>query len=98
MVLAEGGENALVKRNITEAIQALFGIDTHKIRIMKKNGNDVKAGGQTVKQMFKKESDDDCSVGGNDCSGRLPELFGKDLPKGEESTGDRGGTCQSGVD
>lgn len=37
VVLAEGGENALVKRNITEAIQALFGIDTHKIRIMKKN-------------------------------------------------------------
>ena len=37
VVLAVGGENALVKRNITEAIQALFGIDTHKIRIMKKN-------------------------------------------------------------
>ena len=37
VVLAEGGENALVKLNITEAIQALFGIDTHKIRIMKKN-------------------------------------------------------------
>lgn len=37
VVLAEGGENALVKKNITEAIQALFGIDTHKIRIMKKN-------------------------------------------------------------
>ena len=35
VVLAEGGENALVKRNITEAIQALFGIDTHKIRIMR---------------------------------------------------------------
>lgn len=35
VVLAEGGENALVKRNITEAIQALFGIDTHKIRIIK---------------------------------------------------------------
>ncbi len=50
-----------------------------------------------MKRILKKESDDDCSVGGNDCSGRLPELFGKIFRKGEESTGDRGGTCQSGV-
>ncbi len=32
-----GGDNAVVVQNITEAVQALFGIDTHKIRIMKKN-------------------------------------------------------------
>ena len=36
LVLAEGGNNALVVKNITEAIQALFGIDSHKIRIVKK--------------------------------------------------------------
>lgn len=37
VVLAQGGDDAVVIRNITEAVQALFGIDTHKIRIMKKN-------------------------------------------------------------
>lgn len=37
VVLAEGGDNAIVKQNITEAVQALFGIDTHKIRVMKKS-------------------------------------------------------------
>lgn len=37
IVIAEGGDNALVKQNITEVVQALFGIDTHKIRIMKKS-------------------------------------------------------------
>ena len=35
VVIAEGGDNAVVVKNITEAIQALFGIDTHKIRIVK---------------------------------------------------------------
>ncbi|KMZ54745.1 stage III sporulation protein AG, SpoIIIAG [Dorea sp. D27] len=37
VVLASGGNNAVVVQNITEAVQALFGIDTHKIKIMKKN-------------------------------------------------------------
>lgn len=37
VVLAEGGNNAVVVQNITEAVQALFGVDTHKIKIMKKN-------------------------------------------------------------
>lgn len=37
VVLAAGGDNAVVKEQITEAVQALFGVDTHKIRIMKKN-------------------------------------------------------------
>ncbi len=37
VVIAEGGGNSVVKQNITEAVQALFGIDTHKIRIMKKS-------------------------------------------------------------
>lgn len=35
VVLADGGDDAVVKKNITEAAQALFGIDTHKIRIIK---------------------------------------------------------------
>ena len=38
LVLAEGGDNAVVIKNITEAIQALFGIESHKIRIVKKGG------------------------------------------------------------
>lgn len=41
IVIAEGGDDSVVKQNITEAVQALFGIDTHKIRIMKKSLNQV---------------------------------------------------------
>ena len=37
LVVAEGGDNAVVKQNITEVVQALFGVDTHKIRLMKHN-------------------------------------------------------------
>ena len=36
VVVAQGGENAVVIKNITEVVQALFGIDTHKIKIVKK--------------------------------------------------------------
>ena len=35
VVITEGGDNAVVVRNITEAVQALFDVDTHKIKIMK---------------------------------------------------------------
>ena len=38
VILAEGGNQAVVVKNITEAVQALFGIETHKIRIGKKGG------------------------------------------------------------
>lgn len=37
VVIAQGGENAVVVKNITEAIQALFDVDTHKIKVMKRN-------------------------------------------------------------
>lgn len=37
VVIAEGGDNAVTVRNITEAVQALFEIDTHKIKVMKSN-------------------------------------------------------------
>lgn len=37
VVIAEGGSDSVVKQNITEAVQALFGIDTHKIRVIKKS-------------------------------------------------------------
>ena len=37
IVIAPGGDDAVVVKNITEAVQALFEIDTHKIRILKKN-------------------------------------------------------------
>lgn len=37
VVIAEGGDNAVTVQNITEAVQALFEIDTHKIKVMKSN-------------------------------------------------------------
>lgn len=37
VVIAEGGRNAVVVKNITEAVQALFDVDTHKIKVMKRN-------------------------------------------------------------
>lgn len=36
VVAADGGGDAVVRKNITECVQALFGIDTHKIRIVKR--------------------------------------------------------------
>ncbi len=38
LVVAEGGGNSLVKQEILEAAQALFGIEPHKIKIMKMEG------------------------------------------------------------
>lgn len=37
LVVAEGGDNAVVVESISEAVQALFGIDPHKIKVMKHN-------------------------------------------------------------
>ena len=36
LVIAEGGGNAVVAKNLTEAVQALFGVEAHKIKIMKR--------------------------------------------------------------
>ena len=36
VVIADGGGNAVVAQNITEAVQALFGVEAHKIKIMKR--------------------------------------------------------------
>lgn len=36
VVIADGGDNAVVVQNVTEAIQALFGVEAHKIKIMKR--------------------------------------------------------------
>ena len=36
VVIADGGDDAVVIRNITEAVQALFGVEAHKIKIMKR--------------------------------------------------------------
>lgn len=38
IVIAQGGGNAAVKQNILEAVQALFPIEAHKIKIMKMEG------------------------------------------------------------
>ena len=32
VVIADGGDNAVVAQNITEAVQALFGVEAHKIK------------------------------------------------------------------
>ncbi len=37
LVVAQGGDNAVVVQNISEAIQALFNIEVHKIKIVKMN-------------------------------------------------------------
>lgn len=36
VVVADGGDSPVIIKNITESVQALFGIETHKIRIVKK--------------------------------------------------------------
>ena len=37
IVIADGGDNAVVVQNITGAIQALYGVEAHKIKVMKRN-------------------------------------------------------------
>lgn len=39
IVIATGGANPVTAANITDAVQALFDIDTHKIKVMKLNQN-----------------------------------------------------------
>lgn len=39
VILAEGAENAVVVRNITEVVQALFQVDAHKIKVIRSNLN-----------------------------------------------------------
>ncbi len=36
-MIADGGDNAVVVQNITGAIQALYGVEAHKIKVMKRN-------------------------------------------------------------
>ncbi len=37
LIVAEGGDNAVTVKNITEAVVALFGVEAHKIKVMKMN-------------------------------------------------------------
>lgn len=37
LVIAEGGSNTKVAANISEAVQALFGLEAHKIKVVKMN-------------------------------------------------------------
>lgn len=39
VIIADGGGNAVVVRNITEVVQALFAVDSHKIKVIEKNQN-----------------------------------------------------------
>ncbi|MDD2980470.1 MAG: stage III sporulation protein AG [Hespellia sp.] len=39
VVLAEGGDNGVVVENITEAVQALFGVEVHKIKVVKRSSS-----------------------------------------------------------
>lgn len=38
-IIAEGAENSVVVKNITDVVQALFDVDSHKIKVMKGNHN-----------------------------------------------------------
>jgi stage III sporulation protein AG len=35
VIVCDGGDDVLVKKEITEAVSALFQIETHKIKVMK---------------------------------------------------------------
>ncbi|MDY3919627.1 MAG: stage III sporulation protein AG [Candidatus Limivivens sp.] len=35
LVVAEGGDNPVIAQNITDAVMALFGVEAHKIKVMK---------------------------------------------------------------
>lgn len=37
VVIAEGGGNAVVVRNIMDVVQALFSVDSHKIKVIESN-------------------------------------------------------------
>lgn len=37
LIIADGGDNSVVVQNITEAIQALFNVEMHKIKVIKSN-------------------------------------------------------------
>lgn len=39
IVIADGGDNSVVVQNISEAMQALFGVEAHKIKIMKRESS-----------------------------------------------------------
>ncbi len=40
LVLAEGGDDSTVRLNIVEAVEVLFGLDTHKIKVVKKKAEE----------------------------------------------------------
>ena len=37
VIISSGGENSLVRKNITEVVQALFDVESHKIKVIKGN-------------------------------------------------------------
>lgn len=39
IVIADGGDDSVVIQNISESIQALFGVEAHKIKIMKRSSS-----------------------------------------------------------
>ena len=39
VIIADGGGDAVIVRNITEVVRALFDVDSHKIKVIEKNKN-----------------------------------------------------------
>ena len=39
VIIADGGGDAVVVRNITDVVRALFDVDSHKIKVIEKNQN-----------------------------------------------------------
>ena len=76
IVIADGGDNAVVVQNITGAIQALYGWK-HINKVMNAMWQAQNKRRSIVKRGLKNESGDDCSTGGDDCGSRLSELYRK---------------------
>ena len=39
VIIADGGGDAVIVRNITEVVRALFDVDSHKIKVIERNQN-----------------------------------------------------------
>lgn len=87
VVIAEGGGNAVVIKNITEAIQALFDVDTHKIKVMKRNQTNQEE--LHFETSIQEKPDYYHNTRDYDCGCRIPELFRSHFWRVRKSRGDK---------
>ena len=84
LVVADGGDNAVVVKNITDAIRALFGVEAHKIKIMKRTDTYRRFLHETNIQ---KEPNYYYYAGCYDCNCRIFELFRETIRRNEKWNG-----------